>query len=67
MISRSAKHFLERRGLVETYRKPMSTVSLNALRVRDYPLEPPLPLPSYQGYTQGNPPPDRAKSAEWPG
>jgi hypothetical protein len=67
MISRSPRRFLERRGLAETYRKPMSTVNLNALKVRDYPLEPPLPLPDFQRYTQGNPVPDRATSVEWPG
>ena len=66
MTSRSPRRWLERRGLVGTYRKPMSTVSLPALRLRDYPLEPPFPSATTQGYTQGEPVPDRATSAEWP-
>lgn len=66
MISRSPRRFLERRGLIETHRKPMSTVCLASLRTRDYPLEPPLPLPDYIAYTQGEPQPDRGTSKEWP-
>lgn len=65
MISRSPKRYLERRGLVDTNRKPMSTVNLASLRTRDYPLEPPLPLPEYRQYTQGVGV-DRATSTEWP-
>lgn len=67
MISRSPKRYLERRGLTETHRKPMSTVNLDSLRIRDYPLEPPLPLPEYLKYTQGSGGVDRATSNEWPG
>ena len=67
MISRSPRRFLERRGLVDTNRKPMSTTNFNALRIRDYPLDSPLPLVEYQKVTQGKPPPDRGPSAEWPG
>lgn len=66
MTSRSPRRFLERRGLIGTHRKPMATVNLASLRVRDYPLEPPLPLPGYIAYTQGVPQPDRGTSKEWP-
>jgi hypothetical protein len=66
IVSRSAKKYLERRGIFDTHRKPMSTASLNSLRVRDYPLEPPFPIPELRQYTQGDPVPDRGVSKEWP-
>jgi hypothetical protein len=66
MVGRSSKRFMERAGLVPTVRKPMSTVNLGALRLRDYPVAKPLPIPDYLGNTQGNPPPDRTSSRDWP-
>lgn len=65
-ISRSPRKYLERRGILGTYRKPMSTVSLNSLRLRDYPLESPFPITDLRQYTQGDPVPDRGISKEWP-
>lgn len=66
MVSRSPRRWLERRGLIGTYRKPMSTVSLPALRLREIALEPPFPTAQTLSYTQGDPVPDRATSVEWP-
>jgi hypothetical protein len=66
MISRSPKKYLERRGIFETHRKPMSTVSLNSLNLRDYPIQPPFPVMGLRQYTQGDPVPDRGISKEWP-
>jgi len=66
MVSKSPKRFLERRGIVPTYRRPMPTVNLNALRIRGYPLDPPFPSAEKIGYTQGFPVPDRGKSTVWP-
>lgn len=65
-ISRSARLYLERKGLEPTHRRPMSVVASQNLLVRDYPVTAPLPWPHYLGETQGDPVPDRGTTTEWP-
>lgn len=60
-----AKTFLERSGIVPTYRRPRPRMEPGALGIHDMELSPPLPLPPLQQHLNGEPPPDRAKTLEW--
>ena len=62
----SARPFLERAGIIPTYRNPGPRIEPDAALVHQAPLEPPLPLPSLQDHLNGSPPPDRAQTYEWP-
>lgn len=64
--SKSSKLFMERAGLRPTYPAPAPAYRLFANPAHRLPLEPPLPIPEYQGVTQGEPRPDRGQTEEWP-
>lgn len=64
--SKSSRLFTERVGLRPTYRLPTPTYVVGSNPVHSAALRPPLPNPEYQGVTQGDPPPDRGATAEWP-
>lgn len=63
-VSRSAKAFLERTGLLPTERPPKNTLSPDLNQAHNYPLAAPLPNPQSLRAEAG---PDRAGVAtEWP-
>lgn len=62
----SAKSFLERAGLIPTLRRPRPRMEPSANRVHSMTLKPPLPLPELLRYLDGDPPPDRGLTQEWP-
>jgi len=62
----NAQPFLERAGIVPTYRNPTPRIEPEALLVHGAPMQPPLPLPQLQQPLNGSPPPDRAETREWP-
>lgn len=64
-VSRSPRLYLERRGLIRTDRLPTPVVALAALQIRSYPLRDPRPA-DQQRPLEGDPPPDRGVSREWP-
>ena len=64
--SRSARAFLERKGLVQTRRYPVPRLAPYKMLVHSIPLETPLPSPSLQVDAEGDPPPDRGNLAPWP-
>jgi hypothetical protein len=66
VLTRSARLFEERVGLRPTYRGPLAMLDFSAHRVHSIPLVPPLPLPDVLAPTQGDPPPDRGPTEEWP-
>lgn len=61
-----ARPFLERAGIIPTYRNPGPRIEPRALLVHKAPLKAPLPIPSLQQPLNGNPPPDRGQTREWP-
>jgi hypothetical protein len=65
MASRSPRRFLERSGLIVTQRLPSGRLALGNLASLNYPLKPPYP-PEHNRPNEGDPPPDRGVSREWP-
>jgi len=65
MPSRSSRRFLERSGLIVTQRLPQSRVAIGNLNSLRYPLNPPYPT-EHNRPNEGDPPPDRGVSREWP-
>lgn len=66
VTTKSARLFLERAEIRETKRAPMPTIEISANRVHNIPLEAPLPWPSFAQHKQGDPPPDRGATTDWP-
>lgn len=64
-VSRSPRLFRERKGLIPTYRAPMPVVAMASLGIRGYRLKDPRPA-DQQRPLEGDPPPDRGVSREWP-
>lgn len=67
MVSRSARLFLERAGLLPTWREPLPRADPAKNPVVTQRQEPPPVSAPFQGPSQGDPPPDRGASQEWPG
>jgi hypothetical protein len=65
MASRSPRRFLERSGLIVTQRLPARRAAIGNLSSIDYPLKPPYPA-EFNRPNEGDPPPDRGLSREWP-
>jgi hypothetical protein len=65
MASRSPRRFLERSGLINTQRLPSSRMAIGNLASIRYPLKPPYP-PEHNRPNEGDIPPDRGVSREWP-
>ena len=61
-----ARSFLERKKLLTADRCPMPRIAPEVNRVHTIPLKEPLPLPSLQFYLDGDPPPDRGQTKDWP-
>lgn len=60
-------NFLERTGLIETYRNPEPRIEPRAHKVHSLPLAPPLPLPNLVLYREGvYSAPDRGVTLQWP-
>lgn len=64
--SKSPKLFLERAGIRPTVPSPHPVYAMGDNPAHRLPLKPPLPIPEYVENTQGNPPPDRGVTKEWP-
>ena len=64
----SVRQFMERAGLVETYRPGWAPgFTERRLPIHDKTLiAPPLPIPEGVLRDQGNPPPDRVTTTPWP-
>lgn len=62
----NANGFLERTGLIPTYRGPSSAIQIGALRAVSLPLPPGLPRPEDVLFLDGQPAPDRVAAAVWP-
>ena len=62
----SARNFLERHGIIPARRHPKPRIEPDAFRVHQSPLKPPLPLPDLLQHLNGEPPPDRAVTGQWP-
>jgi hypothetical protein len=62
----SAKNFLERIGVLSASRLPSPRIQPGMMRVHTVPLFVPLPIPELQYYLEGENPPDRGKTLEWP-
>jgi len=60
-----ATNFLERIGVIPTYRNTGGVTSPGQLEVHTAKMESPLPLPDTQISTQGSPPPDRVTTELW--
>ena len=61
------QEYLERKGIVATYRNPEARVQLGLTRPPILCLEPPLPLPGLTRRMQnGCPPPDHGQTLQWP-
>lgn len=64
--TQGARAFLERNGLLTTYRNPSPRTAPDELLVHRERLSPPFPVPALQAYLEGSPPPDRGQSLPWP-
>lgn len=64
ITDRSSLDYLERAGLVPTVRGPASTFDPDNIALKSISLQPPLPLAEF--VPQGDPPPDRGETQEWP-
>ena len=62
----SAEIFLRRTGIKEKVVPPLPRIQPEAHRAHSIPLEPPLPLAPLQFPLDGEPPPDRGQTREWP-
>lgn len=62
--------FLMRIGVLPGYVQPLPAIETTALKVHHDtgggPLEPPLPLPELIRFLDGEPPPDRPPTQNWP-
>ncbi len=64
-ISRAAKFYQERRGLLPTYRRPLSTYDPNDRLTHTYPLAPSYPLAGYLIAWRPAPEPDMPRRVVW--
>jgi hypothetical protein len=64
--SGGCRSFLERHFLLAADRLPAPRLALEASKINQIPLQPPLPLPPLQAHLNGMPPPDRGRTDEWP-
>jgi hypothetical protein len=64
--SRSARFYLERRGLAATRRLPAARYVMGANPVHRYPLAPPYPAPETAAGENGDPVPDTGVTPPWP-
>lgn len=62
----SAETFLRRAGIKEQVVAPHPRTEPMAHRAHSIPLEAPLPLVPLQWPLEGEPPPDRGQTREWP-
>lgn len=62
------RHYLERAGIIPTYRNPGPRIEPRSHAIHTEPdaIVAPLPLPTLQGYLNGDPAPDRGQTLEWP-
>ena len=58
--------FLSRIGAIPRHRQPQPALEVTALKVHSLTLRPPLPLPDLVAAWDGEPPPDRPQTEEWP-
>jgi hypothetical protein len=58
-LTRASKYFLERAGIADARRGPVSKSSVSINAVHSYPLSEPYPSQDARVAAQGNPPPDR--------
>ncbi len=65
-VSRSAKYFQERRGLIPTRRGPAPHYAHSNQDAHRMPVPAPLPLPQLLVRLQGTPCPDTGKAQVWP-
>jgi hypothetical protein len=66
IIANSAKYYLERKGLIPTWRGPGFTLDLDANKVASEPVVPPYPKPPLQANLPGyNPPADDSPTQVW--
>lgn len=64
---KSGLRFLQRSGLVSTYKNPEPRVEPQAFTVHSLELEAPLPLPNLLYHLDGDyAPPDRGQTLDWP-
>ena len=64
---KSCMTFLERTGILPTYRNPEPRIEPGALKAHKIPLQAPLPLPGLQWPLDGeHNPPDRHQTVDWP-
>lgn len=64
--SQSAKLFSGRAGLRATVPSPLPAYTPGANPAHALALAPPLPAPEFLAAAQGDPPPDRGRTAGWP-
>lgn len=64
--TRGSRQFLERSGIVPTYRRPLPMFGPAQLTVHHLTLRPPLPLGEILDFINGEPPPDRGVTQLWP-
>lgn len=58
--------FLQRIGVIDAHLQPQPAIEPESWLVNNLKLNTPLPLPSTQRDLDGDPPPDRAYTDEWP-
>jgi hypothetical protein len=61
-----ARIFLERAGIIPVLRRPRPRISPQQHTYHSLPLFGPLPLAEHVAYLNGEPPPDRGVTQEWP-
>ena len=59
-------NFLERIGVVPAYRQPSPALDVQALEAVSLDLADWTPLADQLGHYDGDPPPDRGQTLEWP-
>lgn len=66
MILKGCRAYLERSGLMPTYRLPLPRFAGSQLTVHNEPLSAPLPDPALMYHINGDPSPDRGVTQVWP-
>jgi hypothetical protein len=64
--NQGAMSYLERAGLLPTYRNPSPRIEPRALRVHSVPLARPHPAPEFQAFLRDDGPPQGGVTREWP-
>ena len=64
---KSGNNFLERIGVIPTFRNPEPRVEPGTFKAHNIELQAPLPLPALLKHLDGDPaPPDRGETQPWP-